>query len=154
MVPFQVTARSSFPWSLCCFRNQVLGSWAWLVPLAVALSTFGTVNGAFFSGSRLCYAAAREGHMVRGGIRGQGRWWGLLGRSWETFHLRLLLPKPRIEPKPGPPQSDVALFSSENGIRAFSSFPIYSWSKNLIKFQDCHGPGLCGVEGVTKSICE
>nr|XP_048295632.1 b(0,+)-type amino acid transporter 1-like isoform X2 [Myodes glareolus] len=43
--------------------NQVLGSWAWLVPLAVALSTFGTVNGAFFSGSRLCYAAAREGHM-------------------------------------------------------------------------------------------
>ncbi|KAL1783002.1 b(0,+)-type amino acid transporter 1-like isoform X1 [Sigmodon hispidus] len=43
--------------------NQVLGSWAWLVPLAVVLSTFGTVNGAFFSGSRLCYAAAREGHM-------------------------------------------------------------------------------------------
>lgn len=22
------------------------------------------------------------------------------------------------------------------------------------KFQGCHGPGLCGVEGVIKSICE
>ncbi|KAL6051507.1 hypothetical protein STEG23_011312, partial [Scotinomys teguina] len=43
--------------------DRVLGSWAWLVPLGVALSTFGTVNGGFFSGSRLCYAAAREGHM-------------------------------------------------------------------------------------------
>uniref|UniRef100_A0A8C0ZW16 B(0,+)-type amino acid transporter 1 n=1 Tax=Castor canadensis TaxID=51338 RepID=A0A8C0ZW16_CASCN len=43
--------------------NQVLGSWAWLVPLAVALSTFGSVNGTFFGGSRVCYAAAREGHM-------------------------------------------------------------------------------------------
>ncbi|XP_052040725.1 b(0,+)-type amino acid transporter 1-like isoform X1 [Apodemus sylvaticus] len=43
--------------------DQVLGSWAWLVPLAVALSTFGAVNGGFFSGSRVCYAAAREGHM-------------------------------------------------------------------------------------------
>uniref|UniRef100_A0A8C6H3X3 Solute carrier family 7 (cationic amino acid transporter, y+ system), member 15 n=1 Tax=Mus spicilegus TaxID=10103 RepID=A0A8C6H3X3_MUSSI len=43
--------------------DRVLGSWAWLVPLAVALSTFGTVNGGFFSGSRVCYAAAREGHM-------------------------------------------------------------------------------------------
>uniref|UniRef100_A0A8C6R089 Solute carrier family 7 (cationic amino acid transporter, y+ system), member 15 n=1 Tax=Nannospalax galili TaxID=1026970 RepID=A0A8C6R089_NANGA len=45
--------------------NQVLGSWAWLVPLAAALSMFGTVNGSFFGGSRMCYAAAREGHMGR-----------------------------------------------------------------------------------------
>ncbi|MBZ3891281.1 b(0,+)-type amino acid transporter 1 [Sciurus carolinensis] len=44
--------------------NQILGSWAWLVPLAVALSTFGSVNGVFLGGSRVCYAAAREGHMV------------------------------------------------------------------------------------------
>ncbi|KAK2510021.1 hypothetical protein MC885_020012, partial [Smutsia gigantea] len=43
--------------------NQVLGAWAWLVPVAVALSTFGSANGTFFSGSRLCYVAAREGHM-------------------------------------------------------------------------------------------
>ncbi|XP_032722800.1 b(0,+)-type amino acid transporter 1-like isoform X1 [Lontra canadensis] len=43
--------------------NQVLGAWAWLVPLAVTLSTFGSVNGIFFGGSRVCYAAASEGHM-------------------------------------------------------------------------------------------
>ncbi|XP_077607173.1 b(0,+)-type amino acid transporter 1-like [Crocuta crocuta] len=43
--------------------NRVLGAWAWLVPLAVVLSTFGSANGAFFGGSRVCYAAAREGHM-------------------------------------------------------------------------------------------
>ncbi|XP_054584045.1 b(0,+)-type amino acid transporter 1-like [Eptesicus fuscus] len=45
--------------------NQVLGAWAWLVPLAVALSTFGSAHGTFFSGSRVCYVAAREGHMPR-----------------------------------------------------------------------------------------
>ncbi|XP_053747099.1 b(0,+)-type amino acid transporter 1-like isoform X3 [Panthera pardus] len=44
--------------------NQVLGAWAWLVPLAVVLSTFGSANGMFFGGSRVCYVAAREGHML------------------------------------------------------------------------------------------
>uniref|UniRef100_A0A673VI80 Solute carrier family 7 member 13 n=1 Tax=Suricata suricatta TaxID=37032 RepID=A0A673VI80_SURSU len=48
--------------------NQVLGDWAWLEPSAVVLSTFGSANGTFFGGSRVCYAAAREGHMVRGGV--------------------------------------------------------------------------------------
>nr|XP_033793452.1 b(0,+)-type amino acid transporter 1-like [Geotrypetes seraphini] len=43
--------------------NKVLGSWAWLISLAVALSTFGSANGTFFSGGRMCYVAAREGHM-------------------------------------------------------------------------------------------
>ncbi|XP_043773170.1 b(0,+)-type amino acid transporter 1-like [Cervus elaphus] len=43
--------------------NQVLGAWAWLVPLAVALSSFGSANGSFFSGSRVSYVAAREGHL-------------------------------------------------------------------------------------------
>ncbi|XP_006880781.1 PREDICTED: B(0,+)-type amino acid transporter 1-like [Elephantulus edwardii] len=45
--------------------NQVIETWAWIVPLAVMLSTFGSVNGVFFSGSRVCYAAGREGHMPR-----------------------------------------------------------------------------------------
>ncbi|XP_025900714.1 b(0,+)-type amino acid transporter 1-like [Nothoprocta perdicaria] len=43
--------------------DKVLGSWAWLISLFVVLSTFGSSNGTFFSGGRLCYTAAREGHM-------------------------------------------------------------------------------------------
>ncbi|XP_004696452.1 b(0,+)-type amino acid transporter 1-like [Echinops telfairi] len=43
--------------------KQVLGAWGWLVPVAVVLSGFGSANGAFFSGSRICYVAGREGHM-------------------------------------------------------------------------------------------
>ncbi|KFQ35805.1 B(0,+)-type amino acid transporter 1, partial [Merops nubicus] len=42
---------------------KVLGSWAWLISLSVAMSTFGSSNGTFFSGGRVCYIAAREGHM-------------------------------------------------------------------------------------------
>ncbi|XP_053567174.1 b(0,+)-type amino acid transporter 1-like [Bombina bombina] len=42
---------------------KVLGSWAWLISLGVAMSTFGSANGTFFSGGRLCYVAAREGHL-------------------------------------------------------------------------------------------
>ncbi|XP_031466962.1 LOW QUALITY PROTEIN: b(0,+)-type amino acid transporter 1-like [Phasianus colchicus] len=43
--------------------NKVLANWAWLISLSVALSTFGSSNGTFFSGGRVCYIAAREGHM-------------------------------------------------------------------------------------------
>uniref|UniRef100_H3AHW9 b(0,+)-type amino acid transporter 1 n=1 Tax=Latimeria chalumnae TaxID=7897 RepID=H3AHW9_LATCH len=43
--------------------NKVLGSWAWLMPLSVVLSTFGSINGMFFTGGRVCYIAAREGQM-------------------------------------------------------------------------------------------
>ncbi|KFV58345.1 B(0,+)-type amino acid transporter 1, partial [Tyto alba] len=41
----------------------VTWGWAWLISLSVALSTFGSSNGTFFSGGRVCYIAAREGHM-------------------------------------------------------------------------------------------
>ncbi|MEE6476906.1 hypothetical protein FKM82_011268 [Ascaphus truei] len=44
-------------------RAKVLGSWTWIISLGVAISTFGSANGSFFSGGRLCYVAAREGHM-------------------------------------------------------------------------------------------
>ncbi|XP_078397499.1 b(0,+)-type amino acid transporter 1 [Cetorhinus maximus] len=43
--------------------NKVLGSWAWIIPLSVVLSTFGSVNGSFFTGGRSCYVAAREGSL-------------------------------------------------------------------------------------------
>ncbi|XP_061157955.1 b(0,+)-type amino acid transporter 1-like [Syngnathus typhle] len=43
--------------------NKVLGSWGWIMSLAAALSAFGSLNGTFFSGGRVCFVAAREGHM-------------------------------------------------------------------------------------------
>ncbi|CAM5131263.1 unnamed protein product [Natator depressus] len=43
--------------------NKVLGNWVWVISLSVALSSFGSANGTFFSGGRVCYIASREGHM-------------------------------------------------------------------------------------------
>ncbi|XP_067312113.1 b(0,+)-type amino acid transporter 1 isoform X1 [Pseudorasbora parva] len=43
--------------------NKVLGGWGWVMSVAAALSAFGSLNGSFFSGGRVCYVAAREGHM-------------------------------------------------------------------------------------------
>lgn len=48
-----------------CGRNKVLGGWGWVMSVAAAFSAFGSLNGSFFSGGRVCYVAAREGHMVR-----------------------------------------------------------------------------------------
>ena len=36
----------------------------WLMPLSVAVSTFGTANGTIFAAGRLCYVASREGHLM------------------------------------------------------------------------------------------
>ncbi|MCI4382454.1 hypothetical protein PGIGA_G00015150 [Pangasianodon gigas] len=43
--------------------NKVLGRWGWVMSIAAALSSFGTLNGSFFSGGRIAFVAAREGHM-------------------------------------------------------------------------------------------
>ena len=42
----------------------MLGMFAWLMPLSVAISTFGSANGTIFAAGRLCYVASREGHLV------------------------------------------------------------------------------------------
>ncbi|XP_033119667.1 b(0,+)-type amino acid transporter 1-like [Anneissia japonica] len=47
------------------FGQRTLGSWAWIMPLSVMLSTFGAANGACFTTSRVVFAAARGGHMVK-----------------------------------------------------------------------------------------
>ncbi|XP_041928746.1 b(0,+)-type amino acid transporter 1 [Alosa sapidissima] len=43
--------------------NKVLGGLGWFMSVAAALSAFGSLNGTFFSGGRVCFVAAREGHM-------------------------------------------------------------------------------------------
>ncbi|XP_016951970.1 b(0,+)-type amino acid transporter 1 isoform X3 [Drosophila biarmipes] len=46
------------------FGNRILGVLAWLMPLSVTISTFGSANGTLFAAGRLCFAASREGHLL------------------------------------------------------------------------------------------
>jgi L-type amino acid transporter 9 len=46
------------------FGERVLGPFAFIIPLGVALSTFSCAMSIQFGVTRLCYVAAREGHML------------------------------------------------------------------------------------------
>ncbi|KAJ3613619.1 hypothetical protein NHX12_019865 [Muraenolepis orangiensis] len=61
--------------------NKVLGRWGWVMSVAAALSAFGSLNGTFFSGGRVCFVAAREGHMP-----------GILAMA----HIHRLTPSPAL----------------------------------------------------------
>ena len=47
------------------FGDRVFGSFAWIVPLGVACSTFGASNGSAFTAARIVFAAAKNGHFPR-----------------------------------------------------------------------------------------
>ncbi|CAB0003591.1 unnamed protein product [Nesidiocoris tenuis] len=42
----------------------ILGVTAWLIPVSVTISTFGSAHGTLFAAGRLCFAASREGHLL------------------------------------------------------------------------------------------
>ncbi|XP_076321361.1 L-type amino acid transporter sobremesa isoform X1 [Tachypleus tridentatus] len=63
------------------WASRVLGVMAFLMPLTIAISTFGAGNGTDFTTGRLTFVAAREGHLV-----------GILS----YVHIRRFTPSPAL----------------------------------------------------------
>jgi len=63
------------------FGNRVFGPLAFMVPIFVALSTFGGVNGVLFTSARLFATGAQEGH---------------LPKFFQLFHVKQQTPIPAL----------------------------------------------------------
>nr|XP_006820950.1 PREDICTED: large neutral amino acids transporter small subunit 2-like [Saccoglossus kowalevskii] len=63
------------------FGDKVLGNFAWLMPLAVVISTFGATNGNVLALSRLIFVGARD---------------GLLPDLFGMVHIKFLTPMPAL----------------------------------------------------------
>ncbi|XP_022221293.1 large neutral amino acids transporter small subunit 1 [Drosophila obscura] len=63
------------------FGNKVFGPMAFMVPIFVALSTFGGVNGVLFTSARLFATGAQEGH---------------LPKFFQLFHVKQQTPIPSL----------------------------------------------------------
>ncbi|KAJ9577765.1 hypothetical protein L9F63_005685 [Diploptera punctata] len=63
------------------FGDRVLGVMSFLIPLGVALSTFGCALSVQFSVTRLCFVAGREGHMME---------------AFSYIHMQRLTPAPAV----------------------------------------------------------
>lgn len=63
------------------FGNSVFGPLAFMVPIFVALSTFGGVNGVLFTSARLFATGAQEGH---------------LPKFFQLFHVKQETPIPSL----------------------------------------------------------
>jgi len=61
MTPSELVASSAVA---ITYGDRVFGGASFLVPIAVACSSFGAANGSAFSAGRLTYAAGRNGHMM------------------------------------------------------------------------------------------
>ncbi|XP_018411265.1 PREDICTED: solute carrier family 7 member 13-like [Nanorana parkeri] len=45
------------------WADRVIPTWSWIIPVSVALSIFGSLNGGMFMLGRLNYAGSKEGHL-------------------------------------------------------------------------------------------